>query len=293
MKTIKINLENCYGIGHLSFDFIFDNESKCYSIYAPNGFMKSSFAKTLMNMDDAKDIVHPERPPKCDVTDDAGTKISQDNIFVIEPYKEKFTSDKASLLLVNPIIKKAYDEALLKIEKKKDSLLKSLKQLSGLTSKTITPESELLRCFEQKSLFDFLESLETEINTLPDTDLSKLSYNALFNEKTITFLESGQIKSQIQDYVEKYNQLVEDSPILSKSFNHYHAKTIEKNLTDNGFFKAAHTLNLFDSIKKTKEEISSADDLSAKIEIEKKKIFADEELNKKFRISKRRLQQKS
>ena len=228
METIKINLENCYGIGQLNFDFIFDNNSKCYSIYAPNGFMKSSFAKTLMNMADAKDIVHLERQPKCEVTDDAGAKVNQENIFVIEPYREKFNSEKASLLLVNPTIKKAYDDALLKIEKKKDSLLKSLKQLSGLTGKTTTPESELLKCFGQKSLFDLLELLETKVNSLPDTDLSKLSYNALFNDKTIAFLESGQIKTQLQDYVEKYNELVENSPILSKDFNHYHAKTVEK-----------------------------------------------------------------
>lgn len=282
METIKINLENCYGIGQLNFNFNFDNESKSYSIYAPNGFMKSSFAKSLMNMAEAKDIVHPERLTTCTVTNNTGISINQDNIFVIEPYKEKFTSDKVSLLLVNPIIKKAYDESLLKIEKKKDNLLKSLKQLSGLTSKTTTPESELLRCFEQKSLFDLLESEESKINSSADTDLSKLSYNALFNDKTIAFLESGQIKSQIQDYVEKYNELVENSPILSKSFNHYHAKTIEKNLTDNGFFKAEHSVNLFDSIKKTKEEITTAVDLSAKIEVEKQKIFANQDLTKKF-----------
>ena len=91
---------------------------------------------------------------------------------------------------------------MLKIKKKKESLLKSLKQLSGLTGKTTTPESELLKCFEQKSLLDLLESLESEISSLPDTDLSKLSYSALFNDKIIAFLESGQIKSQLQDYVE-------------------------------------------------------------------------------------------
>ena len=196
--------------------------------------------------------------------------------------KEKFTSTKVSLLLANPAIKQAYDDALLKIEKKKESLLKSLKQLSGLTGKTTTPESELLKCFEQKSLLDLLESLESEISSLPDTDLSKLSYSALFNDKIIAFLESGQIKSQLQDYVEKYNELVESSPILSKSFNHYHAKTIEKNLADNGFFKAEHSVNLFDSVKKTKEEINSANDLSVKIEAEKQKIFANEDLNNKF-----------
>lgn len=85
METIKISLENCYGIGQLSFDFSFDTNSKSYSIYAPNGFMKSSFAKALMNMAEAKDMVHPDRPTTCKVTDAAGTSINQENIFVIEP----------------------------------------------------------------------------------------------------------------------------------------------------------------------------------------------------------------
>jgi DNA polymerase III gamma/tau subunit len=46
MKKLDINLENCYGIGKLSHSFDF-SKSNSYLIYAPNGTMKSSFAKTF------------------------------------------------------------------------------------------------------------------------------------------------------------------------------------------------------------------------------------------------------
>jgi predicted ATP-binding protein involved in virulence len=46
MQKIKIHMENCFGIKKMDFDFDFE-DSNVYSIYAPNGVMKSSFAKTF------------------------------------------------------------------------------------------------------------------------------------------------------------------------------------------------------------------------------------------------------
>ena len=46
MNKLDIKLENCYGIGKLEYSFDFSN-SNTHIIYAPNGTMKSSFAKTL------------------------------------------------------------------------------------------------------------------------------------------------------------------------------------------------------------------------------------------------------
>ncbi len=46
MKKLDIKLENCYGIGKLEYSFDF-SYSNTHLIYAPNGTMKSSFAKTL------------------------------------------------------------------------------------------------------------------------------------------------------------------------------------------------------------------------------------------------------
>ena len=282
MQKISIQLENCYGIGKLLHDFDF-NGAKAYSVYAPNGFMKTSLSKSFIDLSankDSSDLIHPDRVTKRDIKDENGSDLKPEDVFVIEPYNENFNSEKTSLLLVNQVLKKQYDDALKKIEGGKDDLIKRLKQRSGLTGRTVTPETELLKCFGHTSIYDLLDDLEADISAKPDERLAVLVYERLFNEKALGLLESGQISQQLNAYIEKFNELIEDSPILSKTFNHYHAKTINRNLADNGFFAAKHSINLFNG--KTKEEITSADDLDAKIEGEKTRILADKELNKKF-----------
>ena len=63
MKTLTIDLENCYGIRKLekSFDF---SKTNAIAIYAPNGSMKSSLAQTFQDIatgTDSKDRIFPER----------------------------------------------------------------------------------------------------------------------------------------------------------------------------------------------------------------------------------------
>ena len=281
MNKILIKLENCYGIGNLTETFDFQDGS-VYSIYAPNGFMKTSLSKTFLDLSNNKvssDLIHPDRVTLRDIKDEAGADIKAEQVFVIEPYNESFNSEKTSLLLVNQTIKQQYDDALKKIEVKKEELIKVLKQKSGLTGRTITPETELLKRFSQTSIYQLLDSLESDVKTA-ERDIAHIVYDALFNEKALAFLESGQISTELNEYIEKYNELINESPILSKGFNHYHAKTINKNLADNGFFSANHSVNLFNGT--IREEVSSFQELEDKIEGEKTRILADAALNKKF-----------
>lgn len=282
MNKISIKLSNCYGIGALECDLDFTN-ADAYSIYAPNGFMKTSLSKTFMDLSrnqDSSDLVHPNRETTREIMKENDVALMPDQVFVIEPYNENFDSEKTSLLLVNQAIKEQYDDALKKIEMKKDELFKRLKQRSSLTGRIVTPETELLKRFGYSSIYDLLDVLEEDVSETPDERLSVIVYDRLFNEKAIALLESGQISQQLEDYIEKYNELIEGSPVLSKTFNHYHAKTINKNLADNGFFAAKHSVNLFNG--QTKEEITSADDLGAKIEGEKTRILTDKGLSRKF-----------
>ena len=46
MKKLKIDLNYCYGIKNLKYEFDF-NGGKNYLLYAPNGMMKTSFTKTF------------------------------------------------------------------------------------------------------------------------------------------------------------------------------------------------------------------------------------------------------
>lgn len=281
MKIIT-NLENCYGISKLEYSFDF-TDSAVYAVYAPNGFMKTSFSKTFDDIAKGKttsDLIFPARPNRRDVKYEQGQVIEAADVFVIEPYNQDFSSEKTSLLLVNQTLKRQYDAAQKAISDKQQSLFAKLKQLSGLTGRTTTPESVFCKCFNAKSALDGLTALRSAVETVGPSNLSTVVYAELFNEKTLAFLESGAIANQLQEYISKYNDLVSQSPILSKTFNHYHASTVNKQLADNGFFEARHSVNL--KTNSGEERIESADDLSKKIDGEKKKIFADKDLSTKF-----------
>lgn len=279
---ININLKNCYGISELNYCFDFTS-SGSYAIYAPNGFMKTSLSKTFD--DHAKgrepvDHIFSDRISTKSILDSDGGNIDPQSIFVIEPYNQDFSSDLTSLLLVNGAIKKEYDDALKKISERLAVLSLKLKQLSGLTGRTVTPETEFVKVFGGGRISELLESLESSIFATQPSNLSKLVYCEIFNDKTIALLESGTIKDQIEDYINKYNELVSGSNVLSKKFNHYSAGAVNKQLADHGFFAAKHTVIL--NTKEGKLEVESAEQLAKTIEVERDKIFSNKDLVLKF-----------
>ena len=279
---ISVDLKNCYGISELVHDFDF-TVTNGYAIYAPNGFMKTSLSKTFDDLAkgrDTKDLIFPDRVSARVIKNDAGTDITADSVFVVEPYNADFSSEKTSLLLVNSEVKRKYDDALKEIADKQSALFAKLKQLSGLTGRTVTPETEILKCFGKKSLAELIESLEEQVKAGTPSQLSTVVFAEVFNDKAVGFLESGSIKDQLEEYIQKYNELVSKSDVLSKQFNHYSASTVNKQLKDNGFFEAKHTVNL--RTKEGMKEISTADELSEKIEEERKKILTDKDLASKF-----------
>jgi len=279
---LSVDLKNCYGISELVHEFDFSN-TKGYAIYAPNGFMKTSFSKTFDDLAkgrETKDLIFPDRQSARVIKDDAGTNIAADSVFVVEPYNPDFSSEKTSLLLVNIEVKQKYDDALKEIADKQSALFGKLKQLSGLTGRTVTPETEILKCFGKRTVVELSEFLEAVVKAADPSQLSAVVYAEVFNDKTIGLLDSGSIKDQIEEYIQKYNELVSKSDVLSKQFNHYSASTVNKQLKDNGFFDAKHTVNL--KTKDGMKEISSADELAEKIEEERKKILTDSDLARKF-----------
>lgn len=279
---LNIDLKNCYGISELTHCFDF-TASNGYAIYAPNGFMKTSLSKTFDDHAkgrDPVDQIFPDRVSSKSILDANGANVSPDSIFVIEPYNQDFSSDRTSLLLVNSAIKQQYDDALKQISERLAALFSKLKQLSGLTGRTLTPESEFMKAFSSGNVAELLESLQEKISTTVPSKLSQLVYCEIFNDKTVALLESGTIKDQLEEYIGKYNDLVSKSDVLSKKFNHYSAGAVNKQLTDNGFFAAKHTINL--NTKNGKQEVSSAAELTKKIEDERGKIFSDKELADKF-----------
>lgn len=139
---LGLDLENCYGINklvqELDFTRIDDVDGVC-SLYAPNGTLKTSLAKTLKDIEEdrqSKDIIFPERATKRLVTLD-GQPIDAGQIMVINSYDESYSSKQVSTLLVNEALKRDYDEALKEVDDKRALLIKELAKSSGKQNKAI------------------------------------------------------------------------------------------------------------------------------------------------------------
>lgn len=281
MQTVKVELENCYGIGRLVCEFDFA-QAKVHSIYAPNGFMKTSFARTFRDISRSEpsvDQMFPARITRREVSDEGGNAIRAEQVLVIPPYEEAYQPEHVSTLLVEESLKARYDAATADVEKRKADLLSALKTRSGLTGRKITPESELQLVFEVDSLFDAIEQM-TGAAATADASLETIPYSLLFSAKPLEFLTSQDVLAQIETYVRQFEDLVSKSPILTNQFTHTQASTLQKTLQESRFFDAQHWLVLNDG--GTPVEIRAADALRQRVDEELKRVLADEGLRNTF-----------
>ena len=282
MQSLKVRLENCYGIRKLEQDFDFSTD-RVYAVYAPNGAMKSSFATTFADIaagTTSKDRVFPKRVTKRDVKDETGADLPKERVLVIRPYDDEFGhSEKTSTLLVNSVLRKEYEQLHADIDAAKGVLLKSLKEQSG-TKKDIEKEVSLTLTKQDDQFYRALLRIREELQAQQDTPFASVSYDKIFDEKVLSFLGTKDFKTAIEAYIKKYNELLAASTYFKKgTFNYYNAGAIAKNLAENGFFDAKHTINLNGDAK---IEISSEKELEELIAKEKEGISNDAELKRKF-----------
>ena len=273
MERLKIYLENCYGIAKLNTEFDFSTRSTKI-IYAPNGCMKSSFAKTMSAISKGakpEDEIFTDRETKYSVTID-GKDIIPKQILVFESSPENYSSkDKMSTLLVNKELKDLYTNILDSIEKKKTELFKNIKSVSGSSN----AEMEINILLKKKTIFDSLDFIKKEVNENKFEEVH-FKYGEIINSKVQDFLKDNSIL--IADYLKQYTALVSDSPFFEKGvFGTENANVITKSLIDNRFFDAHHKLTLKDG-----KVVNDAAELEKIIQTEKERIFKDDALMKKF-----------
>jgi hypothetical protein len=282
MEKIKIEIKNCYGINSLVNEFDFTGDNSTQVIYAPNGVMKTSFANVFDDYSkglESKDLIYPMNESIRVIKDNIGNNIIPESILVIRPYEKTFKSNKMSTLLVKEELRKQYDKIHEKIESKKEKLVQALKPSTGLRNNI---EETICESFNVDSnrFLEVLSDLAESVNSDSDSRYSQIIFNKIFEEKVINFLETGDFKNQIKEYIEKYDELISKSNFLNKGFNHYHATTVHKNLNENGFFKAEHSINL--SVNGAKQEITDQKEFLTLIKGAKEEILNDVSLQNIF-----------
>ena len=286
MKKLKIDLENCYGIRTLKKEFDFSDRNM-FVVYAPNGSMKTSLAQVFQDLSKdtlSEDRIFKNRITKRIIKDENNIDIGKDQVFVIEPYNQDYKSTKISTLLVNKELKDRYDNIYRDINDKKEILLKELRSLSGLKKDS----EEIFSNDIAQNPNDFylaISYIQKDVLDGKESNLSKIGYSKIFNEKVMALLESQDLREKLAEYIKTYDMLVSSSMFFKKGvFNHNNASEIAKNLKENGFFKANHSIfiSVKENEKNTKMEIKTEADLEKVIQKEKEAILKDTTLAKAF-----------
>lgn len=282
MNRVNIDLENCYGIKKLQYTFDF-SKARSYSVYAGNGLMKSSFAAVFRDIAEgksSKDNIFPKRVPVREIKDETGADLPSTSVLAIRPYSALFgESTKTATLLVDEKLRKEYAELHKDIDAAKDKLISALKVQSG-SKKNIEHEISSTFTKENAAFYTALTRIRTELEAMKDAPFKNVQYDKIFDDKVLDILGKSNVKTAIEEYVRKYNDLLAASTYFRKGiFNYHQASTIAKSLADNGFFDAKHTvrLNATETL-----EITSQKQLEDLIQKEKDGITKDKELKKKF-----------
>lgn len=155
MNKINLNLDHCFGITKLSQELTFDGENAVL-IYAPNGLMKTSFAKTLQSYgqgktDKVKDVV-ADIAGSIDIKDEHGNVILPASIYVSnceEPDSE--TPKNITSFLADSVLKQQYDDILKNLSEKQKALFKDISDHARSTD--IVSEFVRTFCESKPSLF--------------------------------------------------------------------------------------------------------------------------------------------
>lgn len=242
--------------------------------------MKTSFAKTfndLCNGTETKDLIFPERVTERIIKDENNKDIISKEVFVIEPYNEKFDSDKLSTLLVTQDLKKEYDDAYSEIEVEKINFIKKLKSISQSSD----CEFEFISAFA-KSQDDGFFGLLTNLSGSLNEKLQRYSfkYNDVFDKKGNVKKFLDKHKGSLELYIKNYEVLISKSNFFKKSkntFGTHQAGKILESISDGSFFEAGHLLELTDKTK-----VNSAKVFGDLLQSEIDKVIGDVKLKKIF-----------
>ena len=250
MIQLRISLVNCYGIQSLDHEFDFGigsnpakPKAKAYAVYAPNGLMKSSFAKTFeaLSKGEAPKEERYNRSSTCVVESD-GVAIPREVIYVLKAEID-ISADSPAItdILVNPENKTRYDELLVGLDKQKSALINSLQKASKV--KKLDIERTMLGDWGET---DFPICLGKIMAATIEDDLSPYAYATIFDPKAVEVLNSKEFIAKASEFNDRYHELfIQAGTIYQKGvFNPAKAETSFSTLDKQGFFASGHRVHL-------------------------------------------------
>ena len=264
-RTLRIDLEGCYGIKSFRAELEFSGERRHAAIYAPNGTMKTSLARTFEDLgprDDpdkkeSRDRLSPSAPYRrlieyeCGPDGPAGggstRRLHSGDVLVLRPRElDADMAEASSKILVSQELRKERSAVYGGLIAKKDALLKWLAGKSGLDERGV--KETIIRDFggDATKVEQFLEIIDENSGLDPDdfAHFDGVKYGDVFSEKALAVITTDKFRRLANEYVAKYRQLIKGSLYFTDDFDHDQATTAKKRLTSTNFFKAGHRVTL-------------------------------------------------
>jgi hypothetical protein len=262
------------------------------AIYAPNGTMKTSFAKTFLdvaNGHDSVDDIFSERISERSITVDGASELGQNDVVVFLSYDAELGPTAAtSTLLVNATLRKEYESLQQELLSAREELLNAVKKRAGTRTDVAAAISRSIT--NGDDLFVALSRIEEELHKQLDAPFADVPYDTIFNDKVRQVMASSEFGSSLTEYVTRLNELLDTSKFFSRdTFSYYNASNVTKNLGDNKYFQARHTLTLH-GIDGEAVEITDAAQLEKLATDEQQQITNDADLRKKMEILRKQLE---
>lgn len=281
IKELSLSLSNCFGIRNLCHSFTFVKQ-RAHLIYAPNGTMKTSLAKTLrylsnQSKEKPEDTIFNDRITSFSVNVD-GSSIEPENLFVFNGEDDIDSSKSFINFLASTELKQRYEIIYAQLNKEKDALISKLKTLSLSTD----CEKEIIDAFsfsDSDTIFSILEKVYGLCSS--DKYCYKFKYNDIFDVKGAVKGFVEKFKEDLQGYFGIYLSLLQNSILYRADGKHhfgtYQVSQLLQMVADGHYFGVKHKLVLQDGTV-----ISSNDDLEQFIKKEQDKILTDTKLRKAF-----------
>ena len=289
MNELRLELSNCYGIQKMNTTIDYSDNNVAI-IYAPNGTMKSSLAKTFEAIRDNKPV--EERVfgfrSLCSITDEQNTNIASESIIVINPFDEN-AYENQGMLMANEELRKRYMVIHKTIEEKKQNLYNLIKEKMKYSLRSSFDTKGVMLKDWNKSTKEEYMCLEEISNLIHNSDWEcslnedELDYNALFNDKVYSMITTGETSELIGEYEKKYNELVDKSLYMQRGIiDHNNYGNISNSLSSNGFFAANNEITLNAKDGSTAVVLKNQKELDDLIKAEKEQVLNTKEIKDLF-----------
>lgn len=296
------HFKNCYGIKEFDMtpgiDFSKSNKAL---IYAPNGVMKTSFTKVFEDLSKglpSKDRIFSDTDTSYSITYNGreyaftSTKANSvptcDKVYVVNSFTNnfEFTRDTLSTLLADEKTRNEYNELMAEFIDEVKLLETELAAKSGLTKpkvkKTLISDLGLSNTSDWPDIVNELYPIVYS-QDYPDY-LSNIKHTVLFSEKAVKEYEKPEFKKYIKQYIERLDELLQNSELLTTRFTDRSAESLTKSFSSNNMFLAKHKVVLRDGT-----EIKSLDDWKHIVDVQIQRMYEDEALHSAFEKLKKNL----